>query len=276
MLSISDDEGYFIASPGYIRSQVWPLSESSDIAIGSIKTLSAIDFIEVRKHPTHGEIGMVKTFTKHQYIQRPNPSKLKSYFYDTNIVSISDQYRLDQGSGIKDQGSGITGKKSVCSEVLSVPGGAEKAHLIYSAYPRKVGRPAALKAIIRALDKVPYDELLKSVEAYAAEQAGKDPQYIPHPTTWFNQERWADVPMTKPDEREIGFPVTKVSREKALWAEGEPDVIDLDSEYRKCVGEDSDEAGVDVDSDVGSSGGDVSGNPAEDVRDEEPADAVPS
>lgn len=66
---------------------------------------------------------------------------------------------------------------------------------IYSAYPRKVGRPDALKAIKRALGKVPFKQLLAKTEQYAAIRGG-DTNFVPNPSTWFNQERYNDDPST--------------------------------------------------------------------------------
>ena len=61
-------------------------------------------------------------------------------------------------------------------------------------YPRKIGKGAARKAYDRAVKKLPAHEIQFAAEAYARLVAGKDPKYIPHPTTWLNQERWADEP----------------------------------------------------------------------------------
>lgn len=275
LLTAADDEGFFFADPRLLRNDLFPFQNDSGMIPEWLRTLSSVSYIEVCDSKEMGPIGRVINFTKHQKISHVTQSKIKAYWTPETLRNHSgnapESFRPDQGTGNRDQGTGIRERASV-----KIQPGAECANLIYAAYPRKVGRPAALKAICRALEKIPFDDLLKAVEAYAADQAGKDAQYIPHPTTWFNQERWADVPLAKPDEREIGFPVVKVSREKALWAEGESDVIDLDREYRECVGEDSDETGVGVDSDVGSSGGNVPGDATEDVCDEEPADAVPS
>lgn len=69
---------------------------------------------------------------------------------------------------------------------------------IYDAYPKKVGRPAAIKAIQRALSVVEADMLLELTSAYAKSVEGADPQFIPHPATWFNQERYNDDPKTWP------------------------------------------------------------------------------
>lgn len=63
---------------------------------------------------------------------------------------------------------------------------------IWEAYPKKVGKAPALKAIKAALKKVPAEELLSAVKKYATQRHGKDAQFTAHPATWFNQERWSD------------------------------------------------------------------------------------
>ena len=67
---------------------------------------------------------------------------------------------------------------------------------IYEAYPKKVGKPAALKAIAKAITKIKPEDLLSKTRAFAAAKIGSDPQFIPHPATWFNQERFNDDPTT--------------------------------------------------------------------------------
>jgi len=62
---------------------------------------------------------------------------------------------------------------------------------IYDAYPKKVGRPAALRAIRRALAKHPFDFLLECTRRYA-QTCNSPADFIPHPSTWFNQERFND------------------------------------------------------------------------------------
>jgi len=68
------------------------------------------------------------------------------------------------------------------------------AERIYLAYPRHVGRAAAIKAIRLAFAKIDGAALLALVESYASARRGADPQFTPHPATWFNQGRWADDP----------------------------------------------------------------------------------
>ena len=74
---------------------------------------------------------------------------------------------------------------------------------IYQAYPKKVGKGQALKAVKAALKKIPRAELLVKVVAYAESVADKkgtdDWQFVPHPATWFNGERWGDEIEAKPE-----------------------------------------------------------------------------
>lgn len=62
----------------------------------------------------------------------------------------------------------------------------------YSAYPRREGRGQALRAYRTARKKVSAEILLNAVKRDARRFEGKDRQFIPHPATWLNGERWAD------------------------------------------------------------------------------------
>lgn len=67
-----------------------------------------------------------------------------------------------------------------------------KVDALYAAYPRKVGRAAAYKAIRKALRSAPFEELLTAVQEFARSPAGKAGTFTPHPASWFNAERWND------------------------------------------------------------------------------------
>lgn len=69
------------------------------------------------------------------------------------------------------------------------------AESIYAAYPKKVGRPTAIKAIEKAILKFGVPLLLEKTKAFADARAG-NLDFVPHPATWFNQERFNDDPST--------------------------------------------------------------------------------
>lgn len=63
-------------------------------------------------------------------------------------------------------------------------------------YPRKVGKPKARKAFVAKAKahaaKTIVVGLRQHVEAW--QRAGREQQFIPHPTTWLNQERYLEQP----------------------------------------------------------------------------------
>lgn len=66
----------------------------------------------------------------------------------------------------------------------------------WAAYPKKVGKGVARKSFIRAMGKgVDLQTLLDAIERQRnCRQWTKDGnEFIPHPSTWLNQERWEDV-----------------------------------------------------------------------------------
>jgi hypothetical protein len=74
-----------------------------------------------------------------------------------------------------------------------------EAESVYQAYPRKVAKPAALKAITKAIRDLagrtpPRDVawLKGRVTAYAQTRVNEDPKFTPHPATWFNEHRFDD------------------------------------------------------------------------------------
>lgn len=70
-----------------------------------------------------------------------------------------------------------------------------QASAVYDLYPRKVGRPKALKSIERAIRKFGYAHIHDRATVFAAvwQDAPKERlQFCPHPSTFYNQERFQD------------------------------------------------------------------------------------
>jgi len=74
-----------------------------------------------------------------------------------------------------------------------------EAEAVYAEYPWKVGKPKALAAIRRAIKADGFDLVLEATKRYAgkvAEWDSEDRCFVPHPATWFNQQRYNDDPET--------------------------------------------------------------------------------
>jgi hypothetical protein len=73
----------------------------------------------------------------------------------------------------------------------------------WEAYPRKVGKGVARKSFERSLAKLagrpdPIGVLLAALNR--VKPTWDDPDVIPHPATWLNQERWDDEPELPPPQ----------------------------------------------------------------------------
>ena len=66
--------------------------------------------------------------------------------------------------------------------------------LFWLEYPRRKGKGAARKAFANALNKQDLRYILEAAHNFAIETRNTDPQFIPHPSTWLNQERFDDEP----------------------------------------------------------------------------------
>jgi hypothetical protein len=65
----------------------------------------------------------------------------------------------------------------------------------WSLYPRNTDKGGARKAWQKAVKKAGILAVLAGVQAYARDPNLPEPQFIPHASTWLNNERWNDGPL---------------------------------------------------------------------------------
>lgn len=74
----------------------------------------------------------------------------------------------------------------------------------WGVYPKRINKKKAFETRLKIKDNLPsLDVVLKSVRGWAATKEWKKDggQYIPHPTTWLNGNRWEDeIPKTSHDD----------------------------------------------------------------------------
>lgn len=60
--------------------------------------------------------------------------------------------------------------------------------------PRKVGKGAARKAWIKAIKRADPAEIAEAMTAHAQHwrDSGTEERFVPHPSTWLNEDRWLD------------------------------------------------------------------------------------
>ena len=80
----------------------------------------------------------------------------------------------------------------------------------WEAYPRKVKKKEARKKFQAVFPKkVSLERLLTALEEHKHSEQWKDVKFIPHPSTWLNQERWEDEIDTLPGQEQSPVPPPK-------------------------------------------------------------------
>jgi|TARA_Y100000033_G_scaffold1869_1_gene1658 hypothetical protein len=68
---------------------------------------------------------------------------------------------------------------------------SENFEWFWKVYPRKVSKKSAYKSFIK-IDEKEHSRILYSVELFQKDNLQTEERFIPHATTWLNQERWMD------------------------------------------------------------------------------------
>ncbi len=129
-----------------------------------------------------GRIGGLKNAKK----VAKEPNATKCYQELANVPDYDNDYDND---------------KSLSKEKNTKKEKSDDFELFWEAYPKKKGKGAARKAFENAIKKgVTVDVLIDAVnrQRCGTQWIKDNGQYIPHPATWLNQERWEDEPDLTP------------------------------------------------------------------------------
>ena len=74
--------------------------------------------------------------------------------------------------------------------------------LFWNSYPKKVGKKKVQEKFLQ--NEYPIDDILKALEIHKQSDQWQNPQYIPNPETYLNQEKWNDILINNKDD-EIKF-----------------------------------------------------------------------
>ena len=104
-------------------------------------------------------------------------------------------------------------KKQIKTKQINLSDSETVFDVFWEHYPRHEGKAKARESFIKALRKgVKLDELVAAIEKHkqSAQWQKDGGQYIPHPATWLNQQRWEDEVLTGvPQQRNFQAPIRK-------------------------------------------------------------------
>jgi uncharacterized protein YdaU (DUF1376 family) len=100
----------------------------------------------------------------------------------SNKRSTNVQRNLNPSSSSSDEDVCVSNSESQVSQFES----------FWSICPRKTAKGSARKAWVKAIKTATPDQIIAAMKVYATATVGTETQYIAHPATWLNAERWLD------------------------------------------------------------------------------------
>lgn len=192
-ITIADDDGRFKANPSLLRSKIFPLDDDVKITDVTSWLKEIVD------------VGLIEAYTVgfDDYAFHPNWTKFQKLRADrkkeslipppSNVSQMSAKCPPDDGQSTAE---GKVSKGKVSKEKIG-----KLFEAFWIEYPNKTAKKKASEkftVIFKDLQEADADALLSEIlvgleNAKKSTQWTKDKgQYIPHPTTWLNQERWQD------------------------------------------------------------------------------------
>ena len=191
--NFADDNGNLVRSSKKLKMQVFP-GDHFDCETLINELIEQGLFLE---YVVNGEKYLhIKGFDKHQRIDKPQKSNIpvpKFAEHSTNAPRM-----LSEPSGTEGKGKEGKGKEGNKKEDTPLPPSIFEASVLFEefwlAYPRKLGRGAALPEYREALTRITHESLMQALLAY---QFDPDPNLIPAPARWLKEDRWLDRPVAK-------------------------------------------------------------------------------
>lgn len=185
--NFSDDQGNIELIPKQIKMLVFP----GDV-VNTEKLLDELLGVGVlTAYSVNGAIyGNIKNFLKHQKINRPSAPRCPPFSEDT----ILTEYSLSTHAEVK--GSEVKRSKSISCEKNKHQRNTypDEFKSFWSVYPKRMAKAPAFKAWVKKVRTYQPDDIISAAKEYAEQCAKerKEEQFILHPATFLNQDRWKD------------------------------------------------------------------------------------
>lgn len=194
-----DDEGRGRDDVRLIKAALYPLDDEVNLTVLAADLQSLIKVGCICRYEAEGRSYLHVPRWEHQKISHPTPSKYPS-------CALHDQ----ESSGTDPEGSGIIPesivkpKDPLRPERKGKEQGKEQGargratpdplfDAFWSTYPRRAGKPAAIKAWKAALKRgADGPNLVVLAGVFAKANASTDVKFIPYPQKWLNDERYND------------------------------------------------------------------------------------
>ena len=189
-----DDFGRMDARPKLLSSKLYPLRDVKPSQMEScLNSLAKQGLITLYTVDDHDYLQM-NTWNKHQQV-RARKSKYPSPNEGICKQMISDDIKCPRNP-IQSNTNPIQSESESNGTSANVSEGLFER--FWKAYPRKESKPTARNAFEKLkVDDELLEKMLKSIEKWKGSSQWQEDggRFIPHPSTWLNQQRWEDEPM---------------------------------------------------------------------------------
>lgn len=141
---------------------------------------------------------------------KPTTITLNEIHWNNDSVNASISDSVSGGNVPVKTSDNTKPKKTKPKKVTPTPTPpSEQLESIFAAYPRRVAKPDAFKAISKAIIKHGYDHVFDKTKQYASVRNSDKNQkvFTPHPSTWFKAERYNDDPSEWVDSERRSSPL---------------------------------------------------------------------
>jgi hypothetical protein len=180
--TIADDAGRLRGNSRMLASLLYPYDDDAKNKIDGWLTQLAGEGCIDRYEVDGTSYIQVRKWAEHQKIDKPSQSRLPAFDEDSRtLAKVSEASATDLGPRTMDLGP----------KTADQPDGFDA---FWNAYPKKVAKPAAMKAFRSAKINGHLPEVIADIETRAGSELWKKDggQFIPNPSTYLNQRRWED------------------------------------------------------------------------------------
>lgn len=194
MWNFADDFGRMVFSPVSIKAKIFPNDPiSSDDVRAMLNEICSADLMVI--YSASGKEYLEITGWDHQRIDKRQPSKIPAPFADGSAIRGIPPTSPDHSPTPAPvmEGKVEEGKEETRVPALSVD--PNEFNIFWEAWPNKVGKPAAVKALASARKRGGmFGEIMDGVRNYIRDKPPDRPWL--NPATFLNQNRWEDQPAT--------------------------------------------------------------------------------
>lgn len=193
------DDGAFEWKPLTLKAKLFPVDT---VDVRSLLAELVVAGCIREGGGTGKQYGLIRNFRVYQRPKKPNSSGLLQAGDDEYVGLVPNQFGTGGGKPpqMEDGGEGVEEQEEPTNNISLI---AEREFEDwYAAYPRHVGKGAARKAYRTARKKASADELMAAAVRATEQYRGKEEQFVPHPSSWLNAERWLDQAPPKRDWRD--------------------------------------------------------------------------